>query len=180
MSLRVWALIVLAGYFGWREFLRAPVSAELAAHKGYTITELEPYTETLRVLSTESYSLGRESDLSPIDIAAGWGPMADPSIYKQFQISQSGRWYYWQTDHFPIPRREVETHSSNIHIVPATPAIAKALEKVKPDELIDVDGSLIEVRANDGWHWKSSLSREDTGAGACELLLLKKISIEER
>ncbi len=180
MSFRAWLLLILAAYFGWREFLRAPANAEQAARKGYAITELAPYTETLRVLSTESYSFDREADLSPLDIAAGWGPMADPAIYKQFHVSQSGRWYYWQTDRFPIPRREVETHSSNIHIVPATPEIARALKKVRPDDLIEVDGSLIEIKAADGWRWKSSLSREDTGQGACELLLLKKISVQSR
>lgn len=61
-------------------------------------------------------------------------------------------------------------------MVPANPGIARALQKVKPDDLIEVDGALIEVDASDGWYWKSSLSREDTGQGACELLL-KKISM---
>ncbi len=101
------------------------------------------------------------------------GADGDPSIYRQLHVSQGGRWYSWETNYFPISRREVETHSSNIHIVPANTGIAKALDKVKPDDLI-------EVNASDGWQWKSSPSREDTGPGACELLLLKKVSIKGR
>ena len=31
------------------------------------------------------------------------------------------------------------------------------------------------MRAPDGWRWRSSLTREDTGAGACELVWVERI-----
>lgn len=173
MNLRIILLVLVLGYFGWQELTRPPVTVELASDKGYTVTELEDFSKTIRVLSTEAYSSGREADLSPIDIAAGWGPVTDPAIYQQFEISQGGRWYRWTADHFPISQREFETHSSNIHIVPANAEIAAQLKKLKRDDLIEIAGALIEVQGADGWKWRSSLSREDVGAGACELLLLK-------
>jgi hypothetical protein len=37
---------------------------------------------------------------------------------------------------------------------------------------------LIEAQASDGWRWRSSLTREDTGNGACELVLVKSLSIK--
>jgi len=36
---------------------------------------------------------------------------------------------------------------------------------------------LVEVKAQDGWTWRSSLSREDTGNGACELMLVEEVRL---
>ena len=41
----------------------------------YTITPLARYTITAVVLSRERYHNDREADLSPVDLALGWGPM---------------------------------------------------------------------------------------------------------
>jgi hypothetical protein len=69
----------------------------------------------------------------------------------------------------------VEVNSSNIHLVPANPEIAGRLRRIKRDDVLAIGGTLIEVTAPDGWRWRSSLSREDTGEGACELLLLQQL-----
>ncbi|MFO1435078.1 MAG: hypothetical protein U1F34_01395 [Gammaproteobacteria bacterium] len=176
ISFRKLLIIVAVGVWLWMEFIHTPANALSATHDGkYKISELQPYAETVRILSTEEYHFGRESDISPMDIAVGWGDMARPEIYKQFKISQSGRWYFWESDDLPIPRRDVETHSANMHLVPATPEIADRLRRIKRNDVVQLSGALIEVDANDGWHWRSSLSREDIGEGACELLLLKKL-----
>jgi hypothetical protein len=50
------------------------------------------------------------------------------------------------------------------------------MKKIKKDDLVYLKGSLIEIQTKDGWHWKSSLSREDTGNGACELMQVDQIS----
>ncbi len=177
LSLRTWLIVAVVGYFLWHAFLRTPTSAAVATADGaYAIAELEPYSETLRVLSTENYSLGREADLSPMDVAVGWGIMADPKVYRQFRIRQGNRWYYWHADVMPVPQRQVEIHSANMHLIPATPALASKLRRIGRDDVIRLSGALIEVSAPDGWRWRSSLSREDTGQGACELLLLKDIA----
>jgi len=177
LSLRTWLIVAVVGYFLWQEFLRTPTSAAVATANGaYAIAELVPYCETVRVLATENYSLGREADLSPMDVAVGWGIMADPKIYRQFRISQRNRWYYWRAHIMPVPTRQVEIHSANMHLIPATPELASKLKRIGRDDLIRLRGALIEVTAPDGWRWRSSLSREDTGQGACELLLLKDIA----
>jgi len=49
------------------------------------------------------------------------------------------------------------------------------MKKLKKDDLVYLKGSLIEIQAKDGWRWKSSLSREDTGNGACELMRVDSI-----
>jgi hypothetical protein len=38
-------------------------------------------------------------------------------------------------------------------------------------------GYLVEVRGRDGFRWRSSLTREDTGNGACELVWVEKLDV---
>jgi len=175
-SQRLWFLIAAVAAWICVDFFRTPTDATAAVRKGgYAITELERYEQTVRVLGREEYRFGREAELSPMDIAVGWGVMAQPEIYRQFRITQSGRWYYWSADSLPISRREVEVNSSNIHLVPANPEIAERLRRIRRHDVLAIGGALIEVTGPDGWRWRSSLSREDTGEGACELLLLKRL-----
>ncbi|CAB1215107.1 hypothetical protein [Acinetobacter bouvetii] len=146
--------------------------------QGYSMTHLEPYTGEFRVLSKENYNFGRESEISPVDFALGWGAMANPEVYKQLSISQSNRWYYWRYENAPpIPVSEISTHSANTHLIPANKAIAKQLAQIDQDNLIYLKGQLVEVKAQDGWTWRSSLSREDTGGGACELMLVEEVRV---
>ena len=62
-----------------------------------------------------------------------------------------------------------------MHLVPANAAIAKQIKKIKPDDLVYLKGTLIEIQTQDGWRWRSSLSRVDTGNGACELMRVESI-----
>ncbi|MFC3902441.1 hypothetical protein [Acinetobacter marinus] len=156
------------------------VSSDTAVQhvEGYSITALEHFEGEFRILSRENYLLGRDAEFSPVDFAVGWGKMADPSIYKQLDISQGGRWYRWYSKSAPpISVKEIETSSSNIHIIPANASIGRQLAQVKADDMVYLSGDLVEIRADDGWVWRSSLSREDTGDGACELLRVDQVVI---
>jgi hypothetical protein len=143
----------------------------------YIITPLESFELEARILSTEHYSFDREADLSPVDLALGWGRMSDESILKDIDIKQSGRFYYWHVNEFPIPREEIETHSANMHMIPANSQIEAQLKSARVGQIVAFKGQLVEVKANDGWHWKSSLTREDTGNGACEVIYVKTLSV---
>ena len=143
---------------------------------GHKIIPLEKFDFAARVLRSEHYSMDREAQLAPIDLALGWGPMADPAVIEKVSISQSNRFYYWHVSEFPISRREIEINSANMHMVPANADVERVLNSVKPGQQISFSGYLIEARAPDGWRWRSSLSREDTGAGACELVWVEKIA----
>lgn len=141
----------------------------------YTLRLLAEFALEARVLSRERYHLGRESELSPWDFALGWGRMAEPEIAGQFNIRQSGRWYYWRADQLPISRRDVETSSANMHLIPANAQVKQALNRIEHDETVRLRGYLVEARSADGWRWRSSLTRDDTGNGACELILVTEV-----
>lgn len=161
----------------------APVEEALAttppdlAKPGYQITPLESFSLEARVLGRERYRFDRAADLSPVDLALGWGPMSDQAVLERIDISQSGRFYFWRVDRLPIPRREIETNSANMHMIPATGDVERQLLNLRPGQLVTLQGYLVEVHATDGWQWRSSLTREDTGAGACELVWVEKLDV---
>lgn len=144
---------------------------------GYQITALAKFNIEARVLSRENYMFGREAELSPVDLVLGWGPMSDEAVLNKIDITQHNRFYFWHVDSFPIAREKIETHSANMHMIPADASVERALKAVRVGQVVHIDGDLIEAKAADGWRWKSSLSRNDTGNGACELVLVKSIYV---
>jgi hypothetical protein len=104
--------------------------------------------------------------------------MSDESALETIRISQANRYFYWHVDEFPIPRMEIETHASNMHIIPADDRIESALKCARKGEIVCFSGYLIEVDTQDGWHWSSSLSRSDTGSGACGLVWVEAFQVE--
>ncbi len=145
--------------------------------KDYAITPLQSFEIEARVLSIEHYSFGREADLAPVDLALGWGSMSDEAVLSKIEISQSNRFYHWHVDAFPIPREQIESNSANMHMIPANHTIEKTLKSIRPGQVVKLSGYLVEVKAPDGWHWRSSLSRTDTGNGACELVYVKTLTV---
>ncbi|MBP0048727.1 hypothetical protein H9C73_08250 [Marinobacterium sp. AK62] len=144
--------------------------------ENYQLSLLAEFALDARILGREDYFMDRESDLAPWDFALGWGEMAVADIANQFSIRQSGRWYYWKSDRLPIPRRVVETSSANMHLIPADSRIREKLEALSEGDRLRLKGFLVEARADDGWRWRSSLTREDTGNGACELVLVTEVN----
>lgn len=145
--------------------------------KGYTLQPLQNFQIEARVLASERYRTGREADLSPVDLALGWGPMSDSAVLDKIRISQSSRFYYWHVDEFPIPRRDIERSSANMHMIPADDALASRLKSLRAGQVVRIEGWLVEARASDGWRWRSSLTRDDTGAGACEVVFVRDLQV---
>jgi hypothetical protein len=154
-----------------------PVAMAAFQHRGYRITPLASFSLEARVLAAERYRFDRQADLSPVDLALGWGPMSDSAVLATIDISQSRRFYYWHVERFPIPRRDIETHSANMHMIPATRSIERALKSMRPGQIVKLAGYLVEASAANGWRWRSSLTREDTGAGACELVWVTDLEV---
>ncbi len=192
MNWKLIVFILLIGYGAYRHFSERPIITTPGAmtqalpnqtssnhtsfnYHDYTITPLADFSIEARVLAKETYTFDRGASLSPIDLALGWGPMSDSGVLSQIRISQSNRFYYWHVDQFPIPREAIETNSANMHMIPADDAIEAQLKDVHVGQLVRIEGYLVQANAKDGFYWKSSLTRQDTGAGACELVFVKKL-----
>ena len=146
----------------------------------YELTELAKFRIKAKVLSKKNYHFGREAELSPVDLALGWQNMSDESVLEQIEISQSGRFYRWYVNSFPIPRKAIETQSANMHIIPSNKLVEATLEDIRQGDIVEITGSLVNVEAKDGWRWQSSLTRDDTGSGACELIWVEDVYITTR
>lgn len=144
----------------------------------YTIKALADFDIEARVLAKEMYSSGREAELSPIDLALGWGAMSDSEVLSALSISQSNRFYFYRWENQPPrPPEEIASHSANMHMIAANAQIETTLKAVRPGQIIRLRGKLVEVSAPDGWRWQSSLTRDDNGAGACELFRVESAEI---
>ncbi|MBS4035910.1 MAG: hypothetical protein KGZ85_15710 [Ignavibacterium sp.] len=159
-----------------------PVQTNLSAVKEWEKNEfmfkaLAEYKIKARVLSRNTFSVGKESKISPVDFALGWGPMSDQAVIDRIKVTQRNRWYRWETNSYPIPRNEIMNNSANIHIIPADDLIDKKLSKVYKGSLIEMKGYLVEVTTEDRWFWRSSLRRDDTGGGSCELIWVEELII---
>ena len=144
----------------------------------YQLHKIAAFNLSAKVLAKKNYYLGREAELSPTDLALGWGAMSDERILRDIDISQSGRFYFWRVESFPIPRKEIETHSANMHIIPANDDVAKVLKQINSGDLIELSGHLVNINStSDSWYWRSSTTRNDTGNGACEVILVSSLRI---
>ena len=137
---------------------------------GARLSPLAGFSVAARVLGREDYRTGTEATYAPTDLALGWGRMADDAVLARLAIRQGGRWYHyrWQGDP-PIPVDEIVRSSANMHIVPADARVAGALASIEAGQRVRIDGWLVRIDAG-RWHWQSSLRRDDSGGGACELV----------
>lgn len=132
----------------------------------------------VRVLSHQRYRWDRMSRVVPVDLAVGWGKMSDSAVLDQIDISQSARFMTWRTGaEPPVPWSYISNHAANWHIIPADKSIARTLARIRSGDIVVVEGDLVDVDKPGDWYTRTSLTREDTGAGACEVVLVKKLEI---
>ena len=162
--------------------LQGPVEGSPPQRIGeFQVEALHGFTVRGRVLGREDYRFGTEAELSPMDLALGWGRMSDSAVLGRLSISQGGRFYHyrWGSDGPPIPAAEIVRSSANMHMIPLDPGVASALDRIREGQVVRVEGWLVRVARADGWRWVSSTRRDDSGAGACELVLVSSVYIEQ-
>ena len=152
-----------------------PASPDAWTHLDHRFTSLASFELHARVLARERYRFDRAAELSPVDLALGWGRMSDSSVLARIEIRQQDRWYYWSSPELPIPEAEITSHSANMHMIPATPVVRDRLLDVRVGQVIRLRGQLVRAEGLDRWTWTSSLSRQDTGAGACEVIWVESV-----
>ncbi len=198
MNLQRWLLALLLAIAGWQalqwwqlrpvqqpqgvlaadEPEQAATEAAAIEIHSFTLKPRASYRIRARLLSREAYRQGREAELSPVDFALGWGLMSDSFVLDGLDISQSGRffWMHWDATP-PADERDLMQHAANVHLIPATEAVSRQLAKIRPGQVIELQGLLVDAASADGWSWNTSLTRDDTGAGACELFWVQGVDV---
>ena len=146
----------------------------------WTLTVRANYQIKARILARERYHFDALADLVPEDLALGWGPMSDNRILRSFEISQSDRFYYWRVPaRAPLPKDLIISHSANTHVIPRDASVGKQLSRLRPGQVVTLSGELVDGARDDGVWIHTSMVRNDTGAGACEVLLVDDVTVDE-
>lgn len=194
----IWAALTIAvGWSLWHKWTLRPVhprdgqiaaadpiqtearSTVPIAHGRWTLTPRADYDITARVLGRESYRFDLLSSLIPEDLALGWGPMSDNRVLAGFDITQSARFYTWRPrGALPIQREEVIGHSANTHVIPADDRVQRDLARLRVGQVVHLTGELVDATRDDGAWIRTSLTRSDWGAGACEVMLVESVQTE--
>jgi len=134
-----------------------------------------------RVLRKAIYRLDGGADIAPVDLGVGWGPMSDSAVVEALEFSQMGRFLYWKPRdpaRFPLAPEALLRNAAQLHLIPATRSIESRLKRLRPGERIGIGGYLVDVTGPGRFVWRTSLSRSDSGAGACEIVYVETLDVQ--
>jgi len=156
-------------------------SSKVLDLKDYTIVTKADFKATARVLSAKRYRYDDGADLVPVDLALGWLEMSDQSVLNELKISQSKRFFFWKTrgNDLPVQRDKIEHNSANMHMIPSTEEIERTLKVIERGDIISFEGHLVDISHKNGFSRFTSMTRNDTGPGACEIVYLTSLNIDK-
>lgn len=134
------------------------------------------------VAAKKVYRYGWTAKIAPIDLALIWGELTEPSYKKVITYSQSNRWYYFRySPNCPLDINYISSHSANNHIIPANNNILRVIRSLRSGQAVLLEGYLVNLQGTRKgkypiW-WNSSLTRLDSGDGACELFYVNRVQI---
>ena len=149
--------------------------------KGYLIEKHHRYEISGEVLSVETYNVAFKSEFFDVDLGLIWGPrVAD--LKQRYTFNQGGRWLFWNSKD-PVSDDErcyITAHISNNHLIPAPGRrnLFKAVRWPGRGDKVRIAGYLVTIKnPSGGIAVASSTVREDSGAGACEVIWVEEIQI---
>ena len=145
--------------------------------EGFRLTGVASYTICARVLGTKRYWDGPPSHLAPVDVALGWGAMSDQSVLDQLGFSMGNRFFFYRWENAPpIPPDQIMRSAGNNHVISANASVKQAIKNLRKGEVVLLRGMLVDVVGPDGYPWKTSRTRGDTGKGACEIFYVQAVA----
>lgn len=146
-------------------------------HGEYLLTPRAEFELQARVLSAEHYGWDGGAGLAPVDLALGWGAMSDTAFLERLEVSQAARFYTLRPRDEGVDIALALRHSANMHLIPANEAVRRTLESAREGHIVSLRGQLVDAARPDGFTWRTSLTRDDTGAGACELVYVESAAL---
>lgn len=117
--------------------------------------------------------------LNVVDLCLVWGANAASGAYEKMSFS-SGQFicYYESRDMDALAPANVRALSNN-HLLTENPSIARRLRKMAVGDQVRLSGQLVSYSHNAGFAFTrgTSLTREDTGNGACETLFVTGLDV---
>ena len=160
-----------------------PVQGPVPAGRGFWQSEatnfraLASYSIKSRVLHTERYCWDTISDNAPLDLGVGWGVMSDETYATRCDFTNAGRYLNWTWSGEGFPENAASRSMVNMHMLPANDRVLDRLLSLRRGQLFHAQEYLVEVTRPGMSPWTSSLSRLDTGDGACEIMWVESLSL---
>lgn len=157
--------------------LKEPEIVNVLVDEGnISIVLLAEYTVEGVIKSKTKYT-DYSSRVSQYDVALAWGNLNEKEIDKHISYSQSGRWYYYNFSRdVSVSSSYIAEHSANVHLINQDLLILKKIKDLKVNDHIRLTGYLVNVNFDNGT-WESSLTRTDTGNGACEIMYVTGVEL---
>ena len=162
--------------------LPSPEVVPVEVHgQSYLLEKHHRYEISGEVLSMETYNVTFKSEFFDVDLGLIWGPrLAD--LKQKYSFNQGGRWLFWSSKDSVSDdeRRYITAHISNNHLIPAAGRrnLFKAVRWPGRGDKVRIAGYLVTVKnPSGGVAVASSTSRDDSGAGACEVIWVEEIQI---
>lgn len=200
LGLPLTLLIVAGGCRDWRQHVdpgRAAGEPEQALLAGAPAIEFDVEHHHVRLQPRAAYQVtGYAAETSrklldqwdfvmPLDVALVWGPIADPAVlgHLKFHLSERYVSYWYDASTPPSAVGRLPSHIANNHLIPASPDVARELDRLRIGDLVTLRGKLVDVEIQDGdgrqvFSSRTSLTRDDVGSGACEIIWVEAAEVE--
>ena len=150
---------------------------------GNDLRQVARFEAQVLLLSRKGYGglIGDDlSEYSPVDFAVAWGDAARKEVYSSVDVRQRGRFYFWSASNEAwndARVRQFGRNTANWHIIPQDDEIKDALWDAREGSVVQLKGYLVDIDGGRGKQWRTSRTRTDTGAGACEIFLVTEARI---
>ena len=153
-----------------------------AGGRRYRLVPRFRFDQSAEVVGARAYRWGADGALIPEDLALAWGPLLEPPFSGNVSYSQFTRFYFWRTRDAALDRGTIVSHSANVHVIPRSLRVKRAVRSVSKRDLVRLEGWLVDVEGLDdpAFRWSTSTSREDEGPGSCETVYLERLTVGER
>lgn len=158
----------------------------------YILTPLYNYTLNGLVLHTQKYdswwSLDRTDKTFTKDVCLIWGNNISNKAYQDPALGIKQDFRFCLFSYSSRPRQTISNNElSNNHLIPSNQAVLSKILNIEGGDQVRIRGKLVNVQASaigatgnyeyKMANWNTSVSRDDSGAGACEIIYVEAVEI---
>ena len=114
----------------------------------------------------------RNDKLNLMDAGIIWGNNLNPAIYKKVEFRNNGVWLHAKAKDKEVWERLDQGRLSNNHLLCNDPQLKKQIKAIKRGDVVSIKGCLVSYSGRG-----SSVSRSDSGDGACENIWVDEFEI---
>ena len=111
------------------------------------------------------------------DYCVVWGQTANPKLLADFKFRNGRFTCYWQTDSRYAWEQFNQDQISNNHLLAIDESVRDRIDEIEIGDQIHIKGWLSHYKDPGGYERGTSITRTDTGNGACETILVNEINI---